>query len=123
MSTEKGQVEGKRIGALAREVLEWMADRPSKAHTIGFIADWLEAGVPKVHGALATLREQGAVEHFKGEPGTWGITRRGYSLIKFDTASEGVRFRMALEAIEMVDETYSGAGYAKKLAKKALRDA
>jgi DNA-binding IclR family transcriptional regulator len=120
MSNETKQ---ENVGAPAREVLEWLADRPSKAVTIGFIADSLEAGVPKLHGALASLREQGAVQHFKGDPGTWSITRRGYALVKFDTANDVSRFRMALEAVAMCEETYSGALAAKKIANKALGDA
>ena len=111
------------FGALAREVLEWLADRPSKAFTAGLIADHLEGSVPKVHGALASLRERDAVQHFKGDPGTWSITRRGHSLVKFDTAAEGTRFRMALEAIAELDQSFRSAQTMQKIARRALEGA
>lgn len=106
--------------AVSRQTLEWLADRSSRAHPVASIAEWLGLAVPKVQGSLAKLRDLGLVQYHEGDPGTWAITKKGYAEIRFDSASEATRFRMALEAINLVEESWSGACLMRRLAQKAL---
>src|ERR1700749_1053590 len=96
-SPEK-QVE-KAVTADSRRVLEWLADRASKAAAVARIAEWVGLSVPRTQGALTRLRVEGFVRYFPGEPGTWAISHRGLSEGRFDSAPESPLFRMAPEAI------------------------
>jgi hypothetical protein len=69
---------------------------------------------------VPSLRDQGAVQYFPGDPGTWAITRRGYSLVKFDSAAEGGRYRMALEAILETSTAWDGGKAMHRIASRAL---
>lgn len=90
------------MSATSRAVLEWLVDRQSRAYTIATLAESLDVTVPKAQAALARLRQEGLVQHFEGDPGTWAVTKRGFAEIKFDIAHGTDRFRMGLEAIILV---------------------